>query len=114
VGEHVFGVLLRLHKLNLHESTQQAVLSSLGFVWRAYPTLLQRATSFAIIDGALESDKPADQLHVLRVVQDFLASQEGREREQAKKPVALKKVGAKKAVRIEELVGNTDGFADGR
>lgn len=116
IAEHVYLVLLRLHRLNLHEATQQAALSSLGFVWRAHPRLLQRAASFDILDAALApASRPPDQLHVLRIIQDFLASQEGREQEENRKPIAAKKgaAGKKKGVRIDDLVGNTDGFADG-
>lgn len=57
------------------------------------------------MDGIFGSDSPPAQIHLLRVIQEFLSSQE-----QPDAPV--EKVKVEKGIKIAELVGNVDGFAD--
>lgn len=71
------------------------------------------SSSTAIMDAIFDSPNPSLHVQVLRIIQDFLASQERAAANVAwastdKKP---KKKGAT-GVKMEELVGNVEGFAD--
>jgi cohesin loading factor subunit SCC2 len=104
-SEHVYAVLVKLHGLPVGPIVQSAALTSLGFLYRAYPTLMLLPGSTTIMDAVFQSPTPQTQLQLLRILQDFLASQ-------GRGPASSKKVKAETGVKIEELVGNVDGFAD--
>ncbi|GAA5926432.1 cohesin-loading factor complex subunit SCC2 [Sporobolomyces koalae] len=110
IADYVFDNLVEIYKLDLPSETQSAVLTSLSFIWRAHPTLMLEPSSVEIIDAGFESSDRATQLHVLRIIQDFLAAQE-----RSKLPMSVNNKKQKKtgtAVRMDELVGNVEGFAD--
>ncbi|BGP35332.1 Sister chromatid cohesion protein 2 [Rhodotorula toruloides] len=113
VAEHTFATLLRVHSLQLPPQVKPAVLTSLGFIYRAYPTLMMHPSSTAIMDAIFDSPNPALHVQVLRIIQDFLASQERAAASVAS--TATDKKAKKKGstgVKMEELVGNVEGFAD--
>lgn len=60
--------------------------------------------SMSLMDGVFTSGSPQTQLQLLRIIQDFLASQ-------AREPVK-KKAKGDTSVKIDELVGNVENFAD--
>ncbi|GEM10950.1 cohesin loading factor subunit SCC2 [Rhodotorula toruloides] len=113
VAEHTFATFLRLHSLQLPPPVKSAVLTSLGFIYRAHPTLMMHSSSTAIMDAILDSPNPALHVQVLRIIQDFLASQE-RAVASVASTATEKKTKRKGATRVkmEELVGNVEGFAD--
>ncbi|GAA5904538.1 hypothetical protein JCM6882_004901 [Rhodosporidiobolus microsporus] len=110
IAEHVFAVLVRLHSLHLPPGVKSAILTSLGFLYRAHPTLMLHASSTEIMDAIFASPDKGMHLRVLSIVQDFLASQERASALAAAQPVKKKKV--EQGVKMEELVGNVEGFAD--
>ncbi|KPV73441.1 uncharacterized protein RHOBADRAFT_55179 [Rhodotorula graminis WP1] len=112
VAELTYGTLIRVYNLSLPAQIKSTVLTSLGFVYRAHPTLMLHQASTAIIDAIFES--PAPQMHhqILRIIQDFLASQERAVAVAAALPVDKKRKKAINGVKMEELVGNVEGFAD--
>ncbi|SCZ88805.1 BZ3500_MvSof-1268-A1-R1_Chr10-4g03099 [Microbotryum saponariae] len=120
ISEHVYGILVKLHQLQISPVVSAAALSSLGFLFRAYPTLMLLPPSTSIMDAIFASPAQQTQLQLLKIMQDFLGSQ-ARAGGPTTAPASLV-VGASKraaaaakahgAVKIEELVGNVDGFAD--
>ncbi|BGP51653.1 Sister chromatid cohesion protein 2 [Rhodotorula kratochvilovae] len=112
IAELAFGVLVRLYNLSIPAQIKSAVLTSLGFLYRAHPTLMLHQASTAIIDAIFESAAPQMHLQILRIVQDFLASQERAVAGAAGAPADKKRKKAENGVKMEELVGNVEGFAD--
>ncbi|GAA5984976.1 hypothetical protein JCM11641_005602 [Rhodosporidiobolus odoratus] len=110
IAEHTYSILVRLHGLALPPAVKSAILTSLGFLYRAHPTLMLHSASTAIIDAIFTDPNPAMHVQVLKIVQDFLASQERAGVAAATAPTKQKK--AEQGVRMEELVGNVEGFAD--
>lgn len=113
IAEHTFATLLRVHSLQLPPQVKPAVLTSLGFIYRGHPTLMMHSSSTAIMDAIFDSPNSALHVQVLRIIQDFLASQERAAASVAS--TATDKKAKKKGnagVKMEELVGNVEGFAD--
>jgi cohesin loading factor subunit SCC2 len=67
-------------------------------------------SSTGIIDAIFDSPNPQMHLQVLRIIADFLASQEQASASAAVQTTKKKKV--VQGVKMEELVGNVEGFAD--
>ncbi|KAK4052266.1 Sister chromatid cohesion protein 2 [Microbotryomycetes sp. JL221] len=109
VPDQVFGMLARLYELV--PPIRSAVLTSLGFIFRARPTLMQDTRATTILDEVFESGQPGAQLQLLRILQDFFAS---RARVTAQLAESKKKIKASgvRDVRMDELVGNSDVFAE--
>ncbi|GAA6048643.1 hypothetical protein JCM3770_001996 [Rhodotorula araucariae] len=112
IAELTFGVLVRLYNLAVPAQIKSAVLTSLGFLYRAHPTLMLHQASTAIIDAIFDTAAPQMHLQILRIVQDFLASQERAVAGAAGVPADKKRKKAANGVKMEELVGNVEGFAD--
>ncbi|GAA5875871.1 hypothetical protein JCM1840_002960 [Sporobolomyces johnsonii] len=110
VSELVYQVLVKLHGLPLPPAVKSAILTSLSFVYRAHPTFMLHSDSTDIIDAIFAAPNPQMHLQVLRIVQDFLASQERSAAGTA--PGGAKKKKAEQGVKMDELVGNVQGFAD--
>ncbi|GAA5994954.1 hypothetical protein JCM5350_007201 [Sporobolomyces pararoseus] len=110
IADFVFNVLIELHNLELPAEFKSTVLTSLSFIWRGYPTLMIEPASTSIIDTVFASSDRGLQLQILRIVQNFLASQE-----RSAPPAPTAKAKRKKSetgVQMDELVGNVEGFAD--
>lgn len=112
VAELTYGTLIRVYNLSLPAQIKSTVLTSLGFVYRAHPTLMLHQASTTIIDAIFESEAPQMHHQILRIVQDFLASQERAVAVAATLPADKKRKKAVNGVKMEELVGNVEGFAD--
>ncbi|GAA5948648.1 hypothetical protein JCM10213_003568, partial [Rhodosporidiobolus nylandii] len=111
IAESTYNHLVRLHSMpQLPHPVKATVLSSLGFLYRAHPTLMLNDASTGIIDAIFASPNAAMHQQVLRIVQEFLASQERASIATAVVPAKKKK--AEQGVKMEELVGNVEGFAD--
>ncbi|GJN94290.1 hypothetical protein Rhopal_007364-T1 [Rhodotorula paludigena] len=115
VAELTFQLLVRAYGLPLPAPIKSPMLTSLGFLYRAYPTLMLHASSTAIIDAIFELPDTQAHIQILRIIQDFLASQERTSASAA--PVAQsapdkRRKKAENGVKMEELVGNVEGFAD--
>ena len=104
ISEFVYTLLVKLYSLPVGPVVQSSALSSLGFLFRAYPTLMLLQPSTTIMDGAFKSGSPQTRLQMLKILQDFLSSQA--------RSAPTGKVKAEQGVKIDELVGNVDGFAD--
>ncbi|ORY37374.1 sister chromatid cohesion C-terminus-domain-containing protein, partial [Leucosporidium creatinivorum] len=104
ISEYIYTLLVKLYSLPVGPQVQSSALNSLGFLFRAYPTLMLNPSSTTIMDSVFKTGTPQLQLQLLKILQDFLTSQ-------AKASTASTQK-AEKGVKIDELVGNVDGFAD--
>jgi cohesin loading factor subunit SCC2 len=84
-----------------------------GFLFRAKPTLMTEDSSAAVMDAIFGSPDEEDRGRLLKIFQDFLLSQVTKFNEAQKGAQhAAPAKGKGKAVNMDELIGNTDGFAD--
>ncbi|KAF8879492.1 hypothetical protein BD779DRAFT_1551796 [Infundibulicybe gibba] len=108
--EHIYNSLLRLYEKYDNSSLRGRTLQCLGFLFRAQPTLMTMESSATIMDAIFASPEEEGRGRLLKIMQEFLTSE-------ASKHAAKEKDNAKgnpkpADVNMEELVGNTDGFAD--
>lgn len=106
IHEHLFTVLTTLYNVPAAEDLRPAVLSSLGYLYRAFPSLMLKPASMSILDAIFNSEDEKLRYQVLRILQDFLASQE-----RAPAVTITSNVKVETGVKIDELVGNVEGFA---
>lgn len=128
ITEHVYNSLLQLHQRYHEPAFRARVMHCLGFLFCAQPTLMTLDQSAAIMDEIFASDDQDGKARLLKIIQDFLTS-EAIKHSQKEKGLSLvhftfnlqtycisesaKGRGAKPVeVNMEELVGNTEGFAD--
>ncbi|KAK1217276.1 Sister chromatid cohesion protein 2 [Marasmius sp. AFHP31] len=108
--EHIYNSLLSLHGKYDDANLRPRVLQCLGFLFRAQPTLMVLENSAAIMDSIFESPEEEGKARLLKIIQDFLVSESVKH--STKEKEGLKR-GVKPAdINMDELVGNTDGFAD--
>ncbi|KAG2009721.1 proline-rich protein Rad9 [Coprinopsis cinerea AmutBmut pab1-1] len=111
VMEHIYFTLLRIYDKFDFADIRPRILQCLGFLFRAQPTLMTKEESAAIMDAIFASEEEEGRARLLKIMQDFLISES--EKHSAKeKESAKNKNKANTDVNMEELVGNTDGFAD--
>ncbi|KAI0927411.1 hypothetical protein AcV5_007956 [Taiwanofungus camphoratus] len=106
--EHVYHSLLKLYEKYSDAGFRGRILQCLGFLFRAQPALMTADTSATIMDTIFASPEEEARGRLLKILQDFLVSE-------AVKHAAKEKENPKDRsteVNMEELVGNTDGFAD--
>ncbi|KAJ4482460.1 hypothetical protein J3R30DRAFT_3699992 [Lentinula aciculospora] len=106
ITEHVYTTLLQLHQRFTDASFRARVLPCLGFLFRAQPTLMTLDQSATIMDGVFASDDSDSKARLLKTIQDFLISESIKHSQKEKERKQLGEVN------MDELVGNTDGFAD--
>lgn len=90
--------------------TTPLTLSTVGFLFRAQPTLLTAEPSTLIMDSILSSNDDDARARLLRIIQEFLSAEA--EKHAAKERAKSKGKGNTESVNMEELIGNTDGFAE--
>ncbi|TKA56971.1 hypothetical protein B0A53_01372 [Rhodotorula sp. CCFEE 5036] len=117
IAELTFTLLIRLHGLRVQPLVKAAVLTSLGFVFRTHPVLMINEASTTIIDAVFDAADVAPRLQLLRIIQDFLLSQEQAQATAAASTRPKKKqkgvpAGGNDGVELDELVGNVEGFAE--
>ncbi|KAL0565155.1 Sister chromatid cohesion protein 2, partial [Marasmius crinis-equi] len=119
--EHIYNSLLTLHGKYDDASLRPRVLQCLGFLFRAQPTLMTLENSAAIMDSIFESPEADGKARLLKIIQEFLVSEavkhstkeKGMFRNAHKSFTEVLKRGSKPSdINMDELVGNTDGFAD--
>ncbi|KIK69873.1 hypothetical protein GYMLUDRAFT_34262 [Collybiopsis luxurians FD-317 M1] len=111
ITEYVYSSLLQLHQRYTDPSFRGRVLPCLGFLFRAQPTLMTMEKSATIMDEIFAADDNDGKARLLKIIQDFLTSESIKHSQHEKE--SAKQRGMKPAeVNMEELVGNTDGFAD--
>lgn len=113
VMNHVYMLLLNLHHKVQEEWYQARILHCLGFLFQAQPTLMTLDTSATIMDSIFQSDNEQSQSTLLKIIQDFLISEATKHSEHTRAQAHGKgmAIGSNK-LNMDELIGNTEGFAD--
>ncbi|VDC04583.1 unnamed protein product [Peniophora sp. CBMAI 1063] len=107
----VYQSFLKLYGSFKDSRSRGNILKSLGFLFRAYPTLMTTQESFDIMDDVFMRGTEEDQRGLLRLIQEYFQSE-------AEKHTAAEKEKAKadgkgaSSVDAGELSGNTDGYAE--
>ena len=109
VSDHTYNLLIDLYRLPVGPVVQSTVLTCLGFLFRSFPTLMLRPSSTGIMDEIFTSTNSNAQTQLMKIIHDFLSCQ-GRSTGVA--TAAGGKVKVEANAKMEELVGNVDGFAD--
>jgi cohesin loading factor subunit SCC2 len=123
VSDTAFNKLIVLYASPELARLRTAVLSALGCLFKGFPTLMMRQESTSIMDTIFQDlAHPESRSRLLFLVQDFLASQASKNSNDATDVVKSKGTPSKRAtpkkallqdgVDLNELIGNTDGFAD--
>ncbi|KAJ3525731.1 hypothetical protein NMY22_g10453 [Coprinellus aureogranulatus] len=110
IMEHVYLTMLRIYHKFESPALRTRVLQCLGFLFRAQPTLMTQEPSAEIMDAIFNSDDEEGHCRLLKIMQNFLVSES--EKHSAKEKESSKSKTKAGDVNMEELVGNTDGFAD--
>ncbi|KAI0088475.1 hypothetical protein BDY19DRAFT_165528 [Irpex rosettiformis] len=111
ITEYMYTLFLKLYNRFTDVSLRSRLLQCLGFLFRAQPSLLTAEPSSQIMDAIFASDDEDARSRLLKIMQDFLVAE-------ADKHTAKEKDNASKSkknqdtVNMDELVGNTDGFAE--
>ncbi|KAF8073449.1 hypothetical protein FPV67DRAFT_1559883 [Lyophyllum atratum] len=110
IVEHIYDSLLQLYEKYDIASLRGRILQCLGFLFRAQPTLMTKERSSTIMDVIFASPEEEGRGRLLKIMQDFLVSEAAKH--SAKEKEVVKAKGKPTDVNMDELVGNTDGFAD--
>ncbi|KAG5653655.1 hypothetical protein H0H81_011615 [Sphagnurus paluster] len=110
IVEHIYKSLLTLYEKYTISSLRGRILQCLGFLFRAQPTLMTLERSSTIMDEIFNSPEEEGRARLLKIIQEFLVSEATKH--SAKEKEADKGKVKATDVNMEELVGNTDGFAD--
>ncbi|KAF6755969.1 protein rad9 [Ephemerocybe angulata] len=109
IMDHIYSVLLRIYHKFDDAKLRSGVLQCLGFLFRAQPTLMTNEQSAEIMDAIFASSEEEGRGRLLRILQGFLISES--EKHSAKEKETAKQRNKPNDVDMDELVGNTDGFA---
>ncbi|KAJ7719905.1 sister chromatid cohesion C-terminus-domain-containing protein [Mycena metata] len=110
--EHIYDSLLQLYENCNDASLRGRILQCLGFLFRAQPSLMTMPRSALIMDDIFSSTDEERQGRLLKIIQDFLISEAAKHAAKQKDTIAIKGKTKPSDVNMDELVGNTDGFAD--
>ncbi|KAI1793228.1 hypothetical protein LXA43DRAFT_1124268 [Ganoderma leucocontextum] len=112
VTEHVYMCLLKLYEKYQDQGLRGRILQCLGFLFRAQPGLMTAEPSAKIMDAIFSSPAEETRGRLLKILQDFLIAEAAKHAANEKASAGAKSKGATAKVNMEELIGNTDGFAD--
>jgi cohesin loading factor subunit SCC2 len=110
--EHVYKSLLDLYQNHSEPGIRGRTLQCLGFLFRAQPTLMTLESSAMIMDATFASQEEEGRARLLKIMQEFLVSESTKHSQKEKNKATTKGKQPPTEVNMEELVGNTDGFAD--
>ncbi|KAI0051083.1 hypothetical protein FA95DRAFT_1554896 [Auriscalpium vulgare] len=110
--EHVYRSLLCLYQKQAEGSLKGRTLQCLGFLFRAQPSLMTLESSAMIMDATFASQEEDSRARLLKIMQDFLVSEAAKHALKEKNKAGPKGRQVAADVNMDELVGNTDGFAD--
>ncbi|RDX49866.1 hypothetical protein OH76DRAFT_1556053 [Lentinus brumalis] len=112
VIEHVYMCLLKLYQKYQDQGLRGRILQCLGFLFRAQPALMTAEPSAKIMDDIFTSPVEETRGRLLKILQDFLMAEAAKHAANEKAILGSKGKSAMGKVNMEELIGNTDGFAD--
>ncbi|KAF7365521.1 Sister chromatid cohesion protein [Mycena venus] len=110
--EHIYNSLLQLYEKYDNADLRGRILQCLGFLFRAQPSLMTMERSSLIMDDIFSSPDEERRGRLLKIIQEFLISEAAKHSAKQKDAIAVKGKAKPTDVNMEELVGNTDGFAD--
>ncbi|KAJ7134305.1 hypothetical protein C8R44DRAFT_770123 [Mycena epipterygia] len=110
--EHIYGALLQLYEKCEDTVLRGRILQCLGYLFRAQPSLMTMDRSAVIMDDIFSSSDEERRGRLLKIIQEFLVSESAKHSAKQKDTIAIKGKAKPADVNMEELVGNTDGFAD--
>ncbi|KAH9175682.1 hypothetical protein EDB89DRAFT_2135583 [Lactarius sanguifluus] len=110
--EHVYNSLLNLYQKQSEPGLRGRTLQCLGFLFRTQPTLMTLESSAMIMDATFASQEEEGRARLLKIMQEFLMSEAAKHTQKEKGKTGAKSKSVPTDVNMEELVGNTDGFAD--
>ncbi|KAJ7457662.1 hypothetical protein B0H11DRAFT_208709 [Mycena galericulata] len=110
--EHIYGTLLQLYEKSSEAALRGRILQCLGFLFRAQPSLMTMERSAVIMDDVFSSPDEERRGRLLKIIQEFLISEAAKHSAKHKDSIAVKGKTKPSDVNMDELVGNTDGFAD--
>ncbi|KAJ7903762.1 hypothetical protein B0H14DRAFT_2666173 [Mycena olivaceomarginata] len=118
IVEHIYGSLLQLYEKCGNEDLRGRILQCLGFLFRAQPSLMTMDRSSVIMDNIFSSSDEERRGRLLKIIQEFLISEAAKHSAKTERCLIdipftafLGKV-KPTDINMDELVGNTDGFAD--
>ncbi|KAJ7366455.1 hypothetical protein DFH08DRAFT_1003444, partial [Mycena albidolilacea] len=112
IVEHIYGSLLQLYEKCGNEDLRGRILQCLGFLFRAQPSLMTMDRSSVIMDDIFSSSDEERRGRLLKIIQEFLISEAAKHSAKQKDAIAIKGKVKPTDINMDELVGNTDGFAD--
>ncbi|RPD54662.1 hypothetical protein L226DRAFT_613702 [Lentinus tigrinus ALCF2SS1-7] len=112
VTEHVYMCLLKLYQKYQDQGLRGRILQCLGFLFRAQPALMTAEPSAKIMDDIFTSPIEDIRGRLLKILQDFLVAEAAKHAANEKASLGSKGKNSTGKVNMEELIGNTDGFAD--
>ncbi|KAH9924608.1 uncharacterized protein BXZ73DRAFT_50340 [Epithele typhae] len=110
--EHVYKCLLRLYEKYEDQGLRARILQCLGFLFRAQPALMTAEPSAKIMDTIFSSPVEETRGRLLKILQDFLIAEATKHAATEKASASVRGKTVIGKVNMEELIGNTDGFAD--
>lgn len=110
IVEHIYLSLLQLYEKHSDTGLRGRLLQCLGFLFRAQPTLMTLESSAAVMDAIFNAAEEEPRARLLKIIQDFLVSEAAKHSTKEKENARMRL--NKSEVNMEELIGNTDGFAD--
>ncbi|KZP01340.1 hypothetical protein CALVIDRAFT_492971 [Calocera viscosa TUFC12733] len=109
ITEHFYVVFLKLYQNQCNDKISTAALQCLGIMFKAYPRLLTHDSTLTLMDTVLSSNDVEARGRVLKILQDFLASEATKRAEEERE---YKKTGKRTEVDMDELIGSANTFAD--
>ncbi|KAH8114301.1 hypothetical protein DFH11DRAFT_1508962 [Phellopilus nigrolimitatus] len=113
IVRHIYACILQLYDKYTENNIRGRLLICLGFLFRAQPTLMTLESSATMMDAIFESPEEENRGRLLKLMQEFLVAESTKHSVQEKGLYQTAKTNALgSGVNMEELVGNTHGFAE--
>ncbi|KAG0144415.1 hypothetical protein CROQUDRAFT_108552 [Cronartium quercuum f. sp. fusiforme G11] len=102
---HVYQLIMGIFYNSRALSIRHVTITCLGFLYQSYPTLMTEKQSTEMMDHIFDDCRPELQYRLLKIIADFLTSQTKKAGEADEKEMPT-------MVDMDQLIGNTDNFAD--
>ncbi|KAI9611647.1 hypothetical protein H4Q26_008602 [Puccinia striiformis f. sp. tritici PST-130] len=105
---HVYNLLLSVYDAKPAQKIKNVTLTCLGFLYRAFPSLMTRRESITLMDSVFNNDNDSDsdlQHRLLKLIMESISNQIEQGQGDAE-PVDTKEVD------VNQLIGNVDAFPD--
>ncbi|KAF8333610.1 uncharacterized protein EI90DRAFT_2994571 [Cantharellus anzutake] len=109
IPEHVYMSLLSLYESIKDESTRSRLMNCFGSLFRSNPSLMTSEESASLMETVFSSSDLEARCRLLKTIHSFLLSESAKFESELK----ANSEGNNSNVKMEELVGNTAGFAEG-